>query len=904
MENHFPNLFCAECQAYLAPGKASCSSTCPSRERHFPQVGEALWQARVDGNVTAAHISGSLVIFCYGVRNGAGGVAAFAQADGKPAWNFKTPGSVEGGIAQGGEFLYFATCGFLGSGAALTCLHVDGRPAWQVELPAGAWSKPVLDESRVYIGLESGQVLGFDNRNGTPISVPRPVSLPRAKKLWLALVDSKTLVALSNKGDILALNPMGLGEQWKLSLPLEITSPPCVANGKLVFGAADGQLLLLDPRSRSTRQLAANLEGVRAVPVFAQGKLWVGAYDHRLHILDETGRELWKSEKYAHSIGSAVGVSEGIAAICVNDYGVVLLSAHSHEPIGAFEKINGARLFASPVISDGTIYTGTNNGDIFALPWHLGRYESAARQLEHARDFHQAALFYALAAQQSKSKDEREALNLAAERCWDKNGEPEWAARMWEGMAHEQKAAEAYQRAAEHRRGPNNQRAAEYYYAASRLYWRLNDKSKKEDCESQAAKLGRWPLIRLEEKHNPRMVQGKEDTITIRAENIGYGETSELNFFLGGSLSKPYAYSVIIPLEPENYFDITIPVIPTKLSDHLTIEVEYKSKNHQKAPFTAFLTFKIEADEAPQEITIGDVVLGDITIMTSGNKRLSIKTGDIVRSTIKVVTGNETSTKHPTSPTPAGFTWPETVNGLDGDEITLVEVLEHLGDECVVPNHRWAVFLANEEVIASVPPGRHLRKDYPSISLKFGSFHKPDWKAIIFSGAVFRLPYRLGPFRTSEAVNTWVACGLTVHIDESKSLGMWSSLLPGRATLTNLELAQKLHGEVSGTLQKWIARQSEKQLSAAFDRRDEIMLSLLEELRPSHRQYGISLLEPLYYLNFIIPGREHLDNARETIYWQGQHSQLSNHPARCPHCQAELAPNAKFCDKCSAKIKL
>ena len=542
MNNFSLNLFCPRCQTYIGPTArlCSCGWERPDRER-LPEPGQPLWTARLGGAVHGALVVGDLVIFHYGERNGKGGVCAFERETGKRSWNFETPHSVEGGVVHFDGNLYFATIGFLQSGAELYCLRLEnGQQSWSQSIGAGVWCKPFVEEARLYIAQEDGSLRGFDSHTGSPIH-HEAVSLPRGK-VWLEQVD-QAIIALSKSGQALSLNPQGLSPLWNkpYEVGCESTSAPCRVGKKLFFGARDGQVIALDTQARKHSIFATGLERVVAAPTYSRGRLFVGAHDHLLHAFDlGSGQELWRSKEFEHSLSSAPFAAEGFVVACINKSGVVLFDAQTGELGWHFPVHQAVQLMSDPLLVDGVIYAGTDMGQVFALPWHLGKYEWAGNWCRAREECEEAGMFFVLCAQSALISEKQEHYYQLAEKCWDAIGQSEWAARMWEGLARQKRAADAYCRAAESHRGRNNRQAAEYYYSASRLYWRLDEMSAQADhCAKEAASLGRWPDIRLKVWNNPSMMQGKPGMISFHAENIGYGTAKNLFFSLGGSLVRP-----------------------------------------------------------------------------------------------------------------------------------------------------------------------------------------------------------------------------------------------------------------------------------------------------------------------------------------------------------------------------
>ena len=256
------------------------------------------------------------------------------------------------------------------------------------------------------------------------------------------------------------------------------------------------------------------------------------------------------------------------------------------------------------------------------------------------------------------------------------------------------------------------------------------------------------------------------------------------------------------------------------------------------------------------------------------------------------------------------FSWPDPPSGWEIDDRTLVEV--RLAEErFTVPAGHWAIFLADEAAIATVAPGRYERKKFPPLKARRISRDRPAWKAVLFNGSLFRMVFRLGPFRTQEGVSVGVECGLTTKLDESKPYRLWKGVLGAGDQLITSALVKWLEPEISGAISKWIRVQSEVSLSPGFSRREEVLLELEEALRQTTRQFGMEVQDPLWALNFVIPGRERIEALRERAYWdkaerkakRGAGNVTGFEENTCPNCQYRNETDAEHCTQCGQSLK-
>jgi outer membrane protein assembly factor BamB len=642
-----PVIFCPDCQTYLDFQAAACPSC--GRERllseRLPDHGQPLWRAQVESAVHSEVVSGDLVIFNTGERSKAGGVCAFDRTSGKPRWACQPLYSVEAGVAVFGENLYFATCGLLGSGAELVCLEIEtGREMWKQELTGGVWSRPLVDEARVYVGQDDGQVHCFDNRSGTPLCY-QTVDLPRGR-VWLEMVDGN-LLALSRHGQALALNPMGLERVWHtpLELGFGISSPPYASAGRVFFGGEGGQVLRLDVQHRKVSVLARVPGSIVSAPVCAEGILFFGAvskseaHEHYLHACDpDTGQRLWKSPEFKHSLASQPFAGDGLVVAGITQFGLVLLDAHTGEYAWHFPVGPEVRLLSHPVLHEGVVYAGTDTGQVFALPWHLGKCGWAARLCQARGDCVEAGTFYVLEARNTLKVDKKAEYYQQAVTCWQGAGRMELAGHLREGLIEEEKAAEAYIQAGQQWKDRDKQRAAEYYNLAAQLYHQLDNEQKENTCAQFAQKLALGPLLRIKSLTDPTLTQYGKGNISFRVENVGKTSAEKIVLNLGGSLIEPVTCQVLDPLPAgaNSYFNITVPITPTKAQNDLVIYVEYCTHGKDTPFFSTFRTV-VDAGEAPIEVEMKDVVaLRGIQVTNPQNRRMRIKLDGVIATSLKI----------------------------------------------------------------------------------------------------------------------------------------------------------------------------------------------------------------------------------------------------------------------------
>ena len=638
-----PTIFCPECQDYLGLVNfvCFCGWERPSSE-NLQYSGKPLWQTLLPGMPRAsAVVVDDIVLFPWGRRGSQkGGVVALERETGKMVWDISTEYAVEGGISEEGDSIFFGTLGFLGGGAKLYCLRLDGgEEIWSRALSGGVWSSPVVSEARVYIGSDDGNVHCFAREDGR--SVPHwPIHLEPGR-MWVSLSEDNLIAVLEN-GSIIALDPLSGRPSWMKPVAIgdKIASPSLLVGNNMYFGSQDGNVYRLNLHRRKPHVLAKGYKGVVAKPAHADGVLYVGAKDHYLHALDiESGEEIWHSIEFEHSISSAPFVKDGLVVVCVNKVGVYLLEAENGDVVWHYPVEGSVQLFSNPILFDGVIYVGADDGAVYALPWHLGYYEWAANELIAKNEFSEAAKFYILQAHNCLDLKERGALYEKAADCWMRTGHPELAARLWEHLIEDERAALAYRQAGRVCIGRDHRQAAEYYSLASQMYWQLGDEDAKDECASKAQKLGQWPLLRIKPWTDPTMTQYEKGSITFRVENVGKMAAKNLTLNLGGSLTVPAFCWVHDPLPSGSYFDITLEIIPTKDDNDLVVQAEYVDVPSRQNPFSTTSRAVVKAEPPPDIVELSNVAAPrgiEINITNRENRRVHYKLDYVYASSITI----------------------------------------------------------------------------------------------------------------------------------------------------------------------------------------------------------------------------------------------------------------------------
>lgn len=856
-----PDLFCPNCPTYLGPSASACPVCGEQRPAagDLPAPGQPLWQTRLPGPARGALLASQRVIFSWGQRGRSGGLTALDRQSGLLAWSLETPGPIEGGLVCEGQRLYF---GSLGHPAELYALDpASGQIVWRQPLRGGVWSPPVVSEARVIVASDDGGVWAFDRHSGQPLG--GGIIFPTPGRGWLAQTG-EGLLAFSEHGQIIALQPYRLRPQWTrpLECGCQITSAPAQQGWKFFFGGEGGQVLVLDARRREVEVFAAGLGGVRAAPLPLGDSLLVASQDHHLRLFDRaSGLETWKSAPCEHGLTAPPCAADGLAVAAANGGEVILLDLESRQIVWRYRLEVERGLMADPLMDDGLIYVGSDSGQVAALPWHLGQYEWAARQREAAGQYLEAAAFYALAGHNAPPAQRQPRCAQAVE-SWLLSERPERAAYYLEDdiTAPPQRVADVYRRAGVNLSQRQSRLAVDCLLRAANWYKEAGDDDKQRDCRRMASRETRGPHLHISGVTVPtRWQEAVTFKTVVEIENLGKSPARQIWVrFAGVVHNRVWMNFEYLNVDQRVEIEAPLSAVEPGL---LVVEARYR--DDQGVENTTSSRFEVRAVEPFEGVLIDeDAMVGILSLDKLPGKV-------IIRGDVGVFKVRTTEPDAADLPAAADFEWPAAREGFTVPGQILVQARQVETKTFTVPAGHWAVFLADEAVIASLAPGRYARKKFPLLQGRLTG-PQPAWKAVLFRQAPFRLAYRLGPFRTREGVRVGVECGLTARLDDREPFEIWQGILGQGEQLTSDDLTGWLTGQIIGSLAQWVAAQPEASLTPGFARRDAIMLSLQEALRQTHARYGLLVDDPLWWLDFVIPERQRRDDRRAAVYWRQQ----------------------------------
>lgn len=255
-----------------------------------PETGRERWKKDLKARVSAGpSVLGDLVL----VGTLDAEVIALKRADGSEVWRSVLSSEVLAPPAGAGDVVVARSV----DGRAFGLSASDGKRLWSFDrtvptLTLRGISPPLVDSSRVLLGMDSGRLAAVQLRDGTPIweqavSVPSGrTELERLADIDAQLVDTVEGVLVSSYGgDVTLIDPVDGESRWRRAI--KTGTGMAVGGSNVYVSDADGVMWALDAASGAAVWKNEALKYRRLSPAaFFKGYAVVADYKGYLHFFD------------------------------------------------------------------------------------------------------------------------------------------------------------------------------------------------------------------------------------------------------------------------------------------------------------------------------------------------------------------------------------------------------------------------------------------------------------------------------------------------------------------------------------------------------------------------------------------------------------------------------------------
>lgn len=318
------------------------------------------------------------------------------ESFGGVAWRFKTGGAVRSTAALADGWLYVGS-----SDGMLYALDADtGALRWRFDAGAPIASSPAVAGGVVLVGSRDGVLHGVSTATGRSLwrlQTGPDLPLAWAPGGWDYLQSSPALADGtaywgSGDGHVLAVDPQTGAERWRFRTGGRVRSTPAVRGDLLVVGSSDGVVYALNASTGAERwrfeTRGAHLDGadfgfdrrqISASPTLFDDMVYVGSRDASLYALSaHDGEQRWRfDEGSAWIISTVAATPTRVFSARSSSGNLRAIDRASGEQLWAVS--TGSLVFSSPVLVEGTLYIGREDGALAA-------YDAATGDLRWSYD--------------------------------------------------------------------------------------------------------------------------------------------------------------------------------------------------------------------------------------------------------------------------------------------------------------------------------------------------------------------------------------------------------------------------------------------------------------------------------------------------------------------------------------
>jgi outer membrane protein assembly factor BamB len=336
-------------------------------------------------------------------------------------FRFAADGAVRGGFGLAGSTLLFGT----EAGSLYAIDAQTGRLKWRRALGSPILSTPAIDAECAYLTTWDNALHAIDAATGRELWRRDLGRTLGPNDYWEYYVSSPVeaggrLYVGSASGRVVEIETASGRITWSADLGARVRTTPLIAGDKVIVGTMSGQVVALDRRNGqrlwsfatigAAHDYAFKHNDTRSVvtePIVVRDTVIAGGRDGNIYGVDlATGRERWREthdggswilglvsdgQRFYSGSGSAFimqaadpatgkeiwrsptgGAMFGGVALA----GAVAVSNSSTGNLLGFDARSGARLWrfrlpdltlSSPLVADGVIYTGSDDGSVYAI---------------------------------------------------------------------------------------------------------------------------------------------------------------------------------------------------------------------------------------------------------------------------------------------------------------------------------------------------------------------------------------------------------------------------------------------------------------------------------------------------------------------------------------------------------
>lgn len=236
----------------------------------------------------------------------------------------------------------------------------NGITGWAVNTNSAVVSSPTVHSGVVYFGANDGGVRAVDSTG----SIQWYTSLDAAVYSQPAVANGRVHVTTTD-GNLVTLDASDGSELWRVETSADLGHTGVLESNGYVYLPAD-KLYKLDASNGNQAWTASFGGPAGSSPTLDNGTIYVGSSDGSVYAVNTDGTSAWiSSTGGAVASDPAIETTSGRVVVGSTDGSLYVFDASDGSEVGSTSL--GAPTRSSPVLVDGDVYIGTEDGDVVSL---------------------------------------------------------------------------------------------------------------------------------------------------------------------------------------------------------------------------------------------------------------------------------------------------------------------------------------------------------------------------------------------------------------------------------------------------------------------------------------------------------------------------------------------------------
>jgi len=255
--------------------------------------------------------------------------------------------------------------------------------SWSESFTEGIITEPVVSDGVVYVGDAGGNIEAFDADTGEQNWFTSERGSESTGILGIVVGSAKLFVTTTAPDTAVSAFTIEGDDDWTYEAEGECTAGPAFGDGNIYAGTETGNLIAIDAEGGEEQWTFDTTDAVASTPTVTNGTVYAASNGGTLYAVDSSdGSEIWQTEITSGTVGAAAPAVAADSVVVSMEGSVGTFDVESGEELWNVSQPQRDTSYyyeihedSSPTVYDGTVYVGSESGNVQALSLETGELE-------------------------------------------------------------------------------------------------------------------------------------------------------------------------------------------------------------------------------------------------------------------------------------------------------------------------------------------------------------------------------------------------------------------------------------------------------------------------------------------------------------------------------------------------